>query len=335
MKQKILFLAMLVMTAATLPAQTLTTLYNFSLETGSPIGGLVLSGDTLLGTTVDGGDALGGAGHGTVFSINTNGTDFFMLANLTSDEVDSRGNLVLANGTLYGASFGGSDGSVFSINTNGDYLTDLHIFTNSPDGSYPYGSLTLSSNTLYGTTFRGGSDGYGTVFSINTNGTDFAVLHSFTNWPDGAGPAASVVVSGNMLYGTTVTGGNIDNNYGMVFSMNIDGSDFTVLYNFTGDSDGASPLAGLILSSNTLYGTTSEGGDDGYIPITITQVGFIRPGDTPLLTFAPIDCTLPQRMEPRTSLAASKCDWNECGSRFRCGEVLPRRHCAVGLDSAI
>ena len=34
---------------------------------------------------------------------------------------------------------------------------------------------------------------------------------------------------------------------------------FTTLYNFSGGSDGANPQAGLILSGNTLYGTTAKG----------------------------------------------------------------------------
>ena len=38
------------------------------------------------------------------------------------------------------------------------------------------------------------------------------------------------------------------------------GSSYKVVYNFTGGSDGASPVAGLIDVNGTLYGTTSQGG---------------------------------------------------------------------------
>ena len=48
------------------------------------------------------------------------------------------------------------------------------------DGSYPYAGLILSGNTLYGTTIDGGSSGNGTVFAVNTDGTGFTNLHSFT-----------------------------------------------------------------------------------------------------------------------------------------------------------
>src|SRR5260221_730049 len=46
---------------------------------------------------------------------------------------------------------------------------------------------------------------------------------------------------------------------------------FTTLYSFTAtsgpfdtNSDGANPVAGLILSDNTLYGTATDGGSSGY-----------------------------------------------------------------------
>src|SRR5439155_24660060 len=45
--------------------------------------------------------------------------------------------------------------------------------------------------------------------------------------------------------------------------VNIDGTDFTVLHSFTGVSEGTHPFAGLILSGNTLYGTSVYGGNSG------------------------------------------------------------------------
>ena len=262
MKKKIITLAALALTAATLPAQTLTTLYNFFGDEGSPIGGLALSTNVLYGITGD-----------VMFSINTNGTDYSVLNNFVDQGVivSPRGNLVLANDALYGTSTAGGGygyGSVFSINTDGSSLNVLHSFTNTLNGSWPepYGSLVLFGNRLYGTTFYGGDDagdgvGYGTIFSINTNGDDFAELHEFTGGLGGAYPAGGVIVAGDTLYGTASQGGST--NAGIVFSMNIDGSNFAVLHDFTNSPDGASPLSGLILSSDTLYGTTSAGGDDG------------------------------------------------------------------------
>jgi uncharacterized repeat protein (TIGR03803 family) len=149
--------------------------------------------------------------------------------------------------TLY--SFGGG-----STNASG-------VYTNS-DGANPYGGLTVAANssTRYGTAANGGSSGYGTVFAINADGTGFTNLHSFS-YSDGANPWAGLVLSGNTLYGTTDYGGS--GGYGTVFAVNTDGTGFTILHTFTGGSDGAFPNGGLILSSNTLYGTAAHGGSSG------------------------------------------------------------------------
>jgi len=85
---------------------------------------------------------------------------------------------------------------------------------------------------------------------------------------EGANPNAGLVLSGNTLYGTAVGGGSSGS--GTVFALNTEGTGFTNLHDFTAlsgssqtNSDGAYPLAGLILSGNRLYGTAWEGGSSG------------------------------------------------------------------------
>jgi len=92
------------------------------------------------------------------------------------------------------------------------------------------------------------------------HGQTFSVLHSFEGGTDGEGPYGGVVrdAAGN-LYGTTSYGGAFSN--GTVFKLDTTRKE-TVLYSFTGGSDGAIPLAGLILdAAGNLYGTTEAGGD--------------------------------------------------------------------------
>jgi uncharacterized repeat protein (TIGR03803 family) len=129
------------------------------------------------------------------------------------------------------------------------------------DGANPIGDLVLSNNILYGTAAAGGSWGAGTVFAVNTDGTGFSVLHSFTGGSDGNRPDGGLILSGNTLYSAAYAGGSLG--LGTVFAVNTDGTGFTNLYSFTGGSDGANPIGGLILSSNTLYGTTRNGGSSG------------------------------------------------------------------------
>jgi len=134
--------------------------------------------------------------------------------------------------------------------------------------------LVISGNTLYGTASNGGTNGTGTVFALNTDGTGFTALYHFTPAPyaqvnsDGAYPNGGFFVSGNTLYGTAGGGGT--NGNGTAFALKTDGTGFTNLYSFTAfsgspatNSDGIYPNGGLILSGNTLYGTAWGGGTNG------------------------------------------------------------------------
>jgi len=246
-----------------------------------PSAGLILLGNTLYGTTGNGGSG----GAGTVFRVNTDGSDFTSMNSFTGDNTGDvivlpSGGLLLSGDTLFGTTpgAGNSDfyGTVFRVNTNGSDFTNLYSFTNGIDGSDPSSALVLSGNTLYGTAEDGGGAGNGTVFSINTDGSGFTILHSFSAASgyyhqyslniDGAGPRG-LILSGNTLYGAANGGGS--GGFGTLFRMNTDGSAFTLLYSFTAlawgtytNSDGAGP-GGLVLSGNTLYGAAAGGGSGG------------------------------------------------------------------------
>src|SRR5258707_3777008 len=136
----------------------------------------------------------------------------------------------------------------------------LHSFHGGVDGGLSEASLILSDKSLYGMATYGGSSDIGSVFKVNSDGTGFTNLLTFTGIGDGANPSGGLILSGNTLYGTTAHGGS--SGAGTVFAVNIDGTGFTNLHSFT-YSDGAFPWAGLILSSSTLYGTVANGGGFG------------------------------------------------------------------------
>jgi len=275
-----------------------TNLHTFPLVSGPypttnsegafPLAGLVLSGNTLYGTGADGGTN----GSGTVFALNIDGTGFTNLHTFTarsgplatnSDGAYPQTVLLLVGVSLYGTTYSGGTngtGAVFALNTNGTGFTNLHYFAaisgplaTNGDGANPMGGLIISGNTLYGTAPNGGTNGAGTVFALNINGTSFANLHNFTarSGPsstngDGAYPTGPLVLSGGTLYG--MAGGGGTNGTGTMFALNTDGTRFTNLYNFTAEDpitgtnrDGAFPNGGLILSGKTLYGTASRGGN--------------------------------------------------------------------------
>lgn len=255
-----------------LEAQTLNILHSFSGDDGAnPYAGLILSGTNLYGTTYQGGTN----GNGTVFSVSTNGTGFTILYSFqakpngttNSDGANPRCRLLLVGNTLYGAAVSGGTngaGTVFRVNTDGTGFMNLHSFIGASDGYNPAAGLILSGTTLYGTAAGGGAYTNGTVFAINTNGTGFTVLHSFsatsgikhTN-SDGAHSVASLILSDNTLYGTAQSGGSYG--YGTVFAITTNGTSFTTLHSFDYSDDGGFPYADLILTGTNLYGTSEQG----------------------------------------------------------------------------
>jgi uncharacterized repeat protein (TIGR03803 family) len=239
-------------------------LHSFTDSDGEvPCAGLALdrATSTLFGTASEGGSA----DDGTLFSIRTNGSGFHVLHSFTGATdglLPADLTLDAATSTLYGTAIGGgdssSDGTIFSIGTDGTGFQVLHVFSKATDGADPNAALTLVGSTLYGAAAIGGADNDGTIFSINTDGSNLQVLHSFSG-TDGAGPLAGLTLVGSTLFGTTASGGTDDD--GTIFSFNIHTGRFQVLHSFSGTAaDGANPYAGLTLIGSTLYGTTQFGG---------------------------------------------------------------------------
>jgi uncharacterized repeat protein (TIGR03803 family) len=171
-----------------------------------------------------------------------------------------------AKGDLYGTTYNDgafASGTVFRITAAGKERV-LHSFSQTGgDGAFPwYGTLARDpSGNLYGTTITGGIKGQlccGTVFKVTASGEE-TVLYRFGGINGDGFPQDGVVrdSSGN-LYGTTQNGG--PDNAGTVFKVDPTGKK-TVLYSFTGSTDGGYPMAGVVLDTEgNLYGTTFGGG---------------------------------------------------------------------------
>src|SRR3974390_2014575 len=205
---------------------------------------------------------------GLVFNPRATAQSFTNLYSFTggADGANPWAALVLTNNTLYGTTYSGGGGAlagtIFAINTDGSGFTNVHVFTSADDGANPCGALILSGNGLYGTARSGGTLGNGTVFSLNTDGSNFKTIYSFSGSTDGATPWGGLVLSGTTLYGTVKTAGG-SSSRGTVFKVDTDGLGFTTMHTFTGGNDGGYPIASLILSGSTLYGTAQQGGSAG------------------------------------------------------------------------
>jgi hypothetical protein len=142
--------------------------------------------------------------------------------------------------------------------------TALYSFTGHSDGADPLvGLVSDSAGNLYGTA------GF-SVFEISpASGGGWTHTTIFT-LTQGRMPESPLILdaAGN-LYGTTYEGGtgggcNAGAGCGIVYELSSTPGVWTetVLYNFTGGSDGASPIGNLVFdTAGNLYGTTNYGGD--------------------------------------------------------------------------
>ncbi|HEY7095923.1 MAG TPA: choice-of-anchor tandem repeat GloVer-containing protein [Terriglobales bacterium] len=246
-----------------------TLLHSFQGGTGRnarvPSGGPIMDkAGNILGTTVFGGNGPCQFGCGSIYRLDTAGT-LRVLHNFNGGSEGSLpfGPLVRdAAGNLFGVAKAGGDlacpefpqigcGTVFKLSKG--VLTVLHTFHGGTDGATPQPGLLLdAAGNLMGAAAAGGNGGNGLVFKISADGT-YTVLHRFAT-SEGKTPNGSLVLdaAGN-LFGTAQGGGV--QGLGTVYRLNAAGR-VTVLHAFTGDLDGAFPLAGLIRDpAGNLFGT--------------------------------------------------------------------------------
>jgi len=134
------------------------------------------------------------------------------------------------------------------------------VLHNSEASNYT-GVMRDSAGNLYGTTGGSGTANWGVVYKVD-KAHRYKVLYNFTGGSDGANPYAGVIRdSAGNLYGTTYFGGIAagEAGFGVVYKLDTTGNE-TVLYAFTGGSDGRYPQSGLLRDPDgNLYGTTAPG----------------------------------------------------------------------------
>lgn len=256
----------LVMAPVCLFAQ-FTKLYDFSQQSGrEPYGSLILdeSDQVLYGLTYEG----GANDDGTLFKYDLASEVYTRLVDFdTPDGTKPRGSLLKVGSRLFGmTSDGGPNGvgTIFKVFTDGSDFHMMFPFETSGTGETPFGSLILIGDLLYGMTYDGGANGHGTIFWIDTNATNFSVIHEFTG-DDGSGPYGELFYDGYYLYGMTKYGGT--GNFGVIFKLNISSLGYTKLLDFDWTDMGGYPDGSLTLYNGDLYGMTSTGGahSDGTI----------------------------------------------------------------------
>ena len=204
---------------------TLTSLYSFTggADGVYPRVGLVRGSDGNFYGTAEGHEFFYPSAE---FKISTNGA-LTPLYTFDFPWAESPSGLVQGNdGNFYGTTIYGGNlnlngglgyGTVFKVTANGT-LTNFYSFSTF---SSPGGLVQGSDGNFYGTTEYGGNTnlnggfGYGTVFTVTTNGT-LTTLHSFSTFSI---PGGLVQGSDGNFYGTTQLGGT--NNAGTIFRLTI------------------------------------------------------------------------------------------------------------------
>ena len=270
------------------------TIHNFDPSSGdgtAPVSGMLLATDGMLYGTCSKG---GSTNLGAVFKISADGQVYGVIHNFlgqtNSGDGSSPGASLIQglDGNLYGTTqVGGNNnlGTLFKLNTDGSVYSILHHFSGSPnDGRVPLGNLAQGPDgLLYGTTEYGGANNVGTIFRIDTNGNNYAVLTSFSTAAGGYEPLGGLTLgTDGAVYGSTRYGG--PNDSGVAFRLSITDNSYTELHEFLGVAgDGAQPFAPLLQASDgAWYGSTYYGGDrsvgvlfrffSGNAPVTITAI---------------------------------------------------------------
>ncbi|HEX3664002.1 MAG TPA: choice-of-anchor tandem repeat GloVer-containing protein [Rhizomicrobium sp.] len=277
-------------------AATFKVLWSFGSGTDGqyPVAGLIDERGTLYGTTQQGGIH----GKGTVFSVDpATGIEAVLHSFCTRtvncpDGWTPLAGLIDVRGKLYGTTDGGGahcqggkpcGGTVFSVSPGTGKEKVLFSFCYE-NGSCTKGFLPLASvvdvkGVLYGTTDEGGGANYtecgftgcGTAFSLDLKTGMETQLYAFCSQQyctDGRNSSSALIDVNGTLYGTTAAGGADHTGCGnagcgAVYTLDPATQTETVLYSFTGGTDGEAPQGSLIAMNGLLYGVTESGGGTG------------------------------------------------------------------------
>ena len=219
--------------------------------------------NVLVGMTSNGGPQ----GRGTVFSMNTSGSNFSVIKGFEDWGKAPNGDLLLGDdGNFYGMTYTGGTytypGTIFMMTPTGA-ITILRQLNGSVDGQYPYGELTKGADgNFYGVTSSGGTNTYGTIFKITPDGT-YTVLKNFNITTDGSNPRGHLVLAkdGN-FYGITYGGGQYGG--GTIFKVT-PGGVFTTIHSLNKTTEGGNSYGSLTEGKDgNLYGITYGGGTYNY-----------------------------------------------------------------------
>ena len=212
--------------------------------------------------------------NGVVFKLTRSGSGWtesvlWEFGNINNDGCTPISGVIFDNaGNLYGTTNGcGSNGlgTVYELSPtqSGWNETILHSFTQSDNGAGAGGLIMDAEGNLYGIT--SGSPGSAYELTQQNGSWSFTLLQSFPGNDLGFAMVAPTFDSQGNLYGPLTYDGS--NEAGEIFKLMPSGNQwiYSLFYQFPSCANGCLPMGAVAFDANgNMYGTTIEGGTDGY-----------------------------------------------------------------------
>ncbi len=193
-----------------------------------------------------------------IYSLYTDGTSITYL-------VDAPASVKLtadADGWLYGVSLS-TPNILYRVRTDGSNYEILHDFNTATEGSASssgVGICLTPNNRIFGLMNQDGPSGFGCLYSIQKDGTDFQVHYDFSDLVNGRVPVGELAYQNGKIF--MVNGDEGVYGYGTICSIDTNGNNYTKIYDFgdlTKPAIGDYQTRGLTPGHNgKLYGCTSS-----------------------------------------------------------------------------
>lgn len=246
---------------------SISVLRSFALTDGNTPAGplLALADGSVVGINMYGGVAESGA----LYRYSSTGVFTLIVSFDPVRAAHPTGNLLLhSNGRIYGTCAGGGNkhgGAVFSVDPDGSGFKKYDFFNSTGDFHESYSGLSmLSGGNMIGTAHLGGLYGYGGVFIVTPLGN----LTQMAHFKENTFPLGVQYYSSDLFIGVSTLGKypetddrNMYISLGYLFTINLNTSALTILYQFTSNfGTGSCPSAALTSQPDGTWLTTTKTG---------------------------------------------------------------------------
>lgn len=232
---------------------------------------------------------------GTIFSIDIgdyaySSYDLDIIPNL--GYIDDRGGLIFYDGKLWGLATTTVElGTLYSFDLSNGEFEGFVV------GQRTISDVKLIDGSFWLTLVYGGTYGNGAIAKFDPVTKESITVHNFKI---GNAPYGELTLANNKLWGVTKLGGILGNTFetwygkGTLYSINLDGSNFEIVYEFDGEV--IFPVGGLVAKDCKLWGIANSGENN---EDHLANVPYIYSWDIETSTFTKENIVGPWYYSPR------------------------------------